>query len=91
MHNANSILHQNKPSRESIICGQRGSWWIKQALIVLKIVLKSGQGAGELTRQFVNPKPLCAACLPPYPFAVAFYLQGMQCLMVLHGHFAAAA
>ena len=58
---------------------------------MLKIVLKSGQMAGELTRQLVNPKPLCAACLLPYPFAVAFYLQGMQCLMVLLGHIAAAA
>ena len=58
---------------------------------MLKIMLKNGQLTGELTRQLVNPKPLCAACLPPYPFAVAFYLQGMQCLMALHGHFAAAA
>jgi hypothetical protein len=47
--------------------------------------------AGELTRQLVNPKPLCATFLPPYPFAVAFYLQGMQCLMVLLGHIVAAA
>ena len=47
--------------------------------------------AGGLTRQLVNPKPSCAACLPPYPFAVAFYLQGMQCLMVLLGHIVAAA
>jgi len=58
---------------------------------VLKNVLKSGQMAGELTRQLVNPKPSCAARLPPSLLIIAFYLQGMQCLMVLHGHFAAAA
>ena len=46
---------------------------------------------GGLTRQLVNPKPSCATFLPPYPLTIAFYLQGMQCLMVLHGHFAAAA
>ena len=58
---------------------------------MLKIILKNGQLTGELTRQLVNPKPSCAARLPPYPFAVAFYLQGMPCLMVLLGHIVAAA
>jgi len=47
--------------------------------------------AGGLTRQLVNPKPSCATFLPPYPLTIVFYLQGMQCLMVLHGHIAAAA
>ena len=37
------ILHNNKPSRESIICGQVETWWTKRALIMLKFLLKSGQ------------------------------------------------
>lgn len=58
---------------------------------MLKIMLKNGQRTGELTRQLVNPKPSCATFLPPYPLTIAFYLQGMQCLMVLHGHIMAHA
>ena len=46
--------------------------------------------AGEQTRQLVNPKPSCAARLPPSPLVIAFYLQGMQYLMMLHGHIMAA-
>jgi len=40
---ATPLLHQNKPSRESIFCGKMGGWWIKMALIVLKFSLKSRQ------------------------------------------------
>ena len=37
------FFHQNKPSRESIICGRVGSWWITRALIMLKFLLKTRQ------------------------------------------------
>ena len=37
------FLHQNKPSRESIICGKVGNWWTKRALIMLNFMLKTGQ------------------------------------------------
>jgi len=37
---ANPFLHQNKPSRELIICGGVSSWWVKQVPIMLKFVLK---------------------------------------------------
>ena len=37
------ILHQNKPSRESFFCGKVGGWWIKKALIVLNLLLKTRQ------------------------------------------------
>ena len=39
----NPFLHQNKPSRESIYCGKVGDWWIKKALIVLNLLLKTRQ------------------------------------------------
>jgi len=39
----NPFLHQNKPSRESIFCGKVGGWWIKKALIVLNLLLKTRQ------------------------------------------------
>ena len=38
-------LHQNKPPRESIICGKVGNWWTKSALIMLKSLLKTRQKA----------------------------------------------
>ena len=37
------ILHQNKPARESIICGKVGDWWTKRALIMLKFLPKTRQ------------------------------------------------
>ena len=37
------ILHQNKPARESIFCGKVSDWWIKRALIMLKIMPKTRQ------------------------------------------------
>ena len=37
------IFHHNKPSRESIICGQVETWWTKRVLIMLKFLLKNGQ------------------------------------------------
>ena len=37
------LLHQNKPSRELNFCDAMGRWWIKWAVFVLKILLKSGQ------------------------------------------------
>ena len=37
---ADPFLHQNEPSRESIICGKAGDWWRKRALFVLKLLLK---------------------------------------------------
>ena len=36
-------LHQNKPARESIICGMVSGWWIKRALIMLKFLPKTRQ------------------------------------------------
>ena len=37
------LLHQNKPSRESIFCGKVGDWWIKRVLIMLNFLLKTRQ------------------------------------------------
>ena len=37
------ILHQNKPARESIICGKVGDWRTKRALIMLKPTPKTRQ------------------------------------------------
>ncbi len=37
------ILHQNKPSRESIICGKVGGWCTKRALIMLIFLPKIRQ------------------------------------------------
>ena len=36
-------LHQNKPARESIICGKVGDWRTKRALIMLKPTPKTRQ------------------------------------------------
>ena len=38
-----SILHPNKPSRESIFCGKMGDWCTERALRMLKILLKTRQ------------------------------------------------
>ena len=43
---ADPILHQVKPPRESIFCGKVGGWWAKWVLIMLKFVLKILQDAG---------------------------------------------
>ena len=44
MHShATPFLHQNKPPRESIICGKVGNWWTKKALIMLKTLPKTRQ------------------------------------------------
>ena len=40
---ANPFLHQNKPSRESNICGRVSDWWTKRALIMLNFLLKTRQ------------------------------------------------
>lgn len=40
------ILHQVKPSRESVFCGKVGGWWTKWAFIMLKFMLKILQYAG---------------------------------------------
>jgi len=40
---ANPILHRNKPSRESIICGKVGGWWTERAVIMLNFLLKTRQ------------------------------------------------
>ena len=37
------VLHQNKPSRESIFCGKVGGWWTKRALIMLNFLLETRQ------------------------------------------------
>ena len=37
------VLHQNKPSRESIFCGKVGGWLSKRALIMLNFLLKTRQ------------------------------------------------
>ena len=36
----NPIFHQNKPPRESIICGRVDDWLMKTVFIMLKFVLK---------------------------------------------------
>ena len=40
---ATPFLHQNKPSRESIFCGQVNDWWIEKALRMLKSLLQTRQ------------------------------------------------
>ena len=42
----NPFLHQNQPSQESIFWDKVGGWWVKMALFVLNVLLKSGQSAG---------------------------------------------
>ena len=37
----NPIFHQNKPPRESIICGRVDDWLIKTVLIMLNVELKT--------------------------------------------------
>ena len=57
---ATSLLHQNKPSRESIFCGKVGSWWIKMALIVLKFLLKTRQDRRVVnTREWATARKTC--------------------------------
>ena len=47
---ASTILRQNKPSQESIICGWVSGRWIKTALITLNFLPKNGQHlVNELT------------------------------------------
>ena len=41
------LFASNQPSRESIFCGKVSGWWVKWALIMLKIILKSGQNEGR--------------------------------------------
>ena len=54
------LLHQNKPSRESIFCGKVGSWWIKMALIVLKFLLKTRQDRRVVnTREWATARKTC--------------------------------
>ena len=48
------FLHQNKPPRESIICGRVGSWSITMALIVLKFLLKTRQNACAIYTRMGN-------------------------------------
>ena len=43
----NPIFHQNKPPRESIICGRVEDWLIKTVLIMLKFALKMLQWLQE--------------------------------------------
>ena len=42
----NPLLQPNQPSRESIFCDKVGGWWVKMALFVLNLLLKSGQMVG---------------------------------------------
>ena len=44
----------NKPSRESIICRQAETWWAKRALIMLKVLLKSGQSLSGRVDELVS-------------------------------------
>ena len=44
MHSqATPFLHQNKPSRELIFCGQVNDWWTEKALRMLKILPNTRQ------------------------------------------------
>ena len=58
------ILHQNKPSRESIFCGKVGGWWTRRALIMLNFLPKTRQNYlcciheyGQLDGKHVRLRP----------------------------------
>ena len=51
---ADPFLHQNEPSRESIICGKAGDWWRKRALIMLNLLHKTRQNGCAKYARMVN-------------------------------------
>ena len=59
---ANSYLHQNKLSRESIFCGEVGDWLAERALIMLNFLLKTIQKVCRIQHAEENGTENTYAC-----------------------------